>query len=49
MKKIDMVNVARIGGLLLTIGGTIIGSWVGKKETESTLQKLVDERLKEKK
>ena len=45
MKKFDMVNVAKIGGLLLTIGGTIVASWVGKKETESTLQKLVDERL----
>lgn len=45
MKKFDMVNVAKIGGLLLTIGGTIVASWVGKKETESTLEKLVDERL----
>ena len=45
MKNLDMVKIAKIGGLLLTIGGTIISSWVGTKENESTLQKLVDERL----
>lgn len=46
MNKINIVKVAKIGGMLLTIGGTIVTAWVGSKENEQTLQKLVDERLK---
>lgn len=46
MNKINVVKVAKIGGMLLSIGGMIISSWVGSKENEQTLQKLVDERLK---
>ena len=47
MKKFDIVKVARIGGMLLSIGGMVVSSWVGSKENEQTLQKLVDERLKQ--
>lgn len=47
MKKFDVVKVAKIGGLLLSVGGMVISSWVGGKENEQTLQKLVDERLKQ--
>lgn len=45
MKKFDMVKIARFGGFILSIGGMLISSWVGKKENEETLKKLVDERL----
>lgn len=45
MNKINVVKVAKIGGMILSIGGMIISSWVGSKENEQTLQKLVDERL----
>lgn len=48
MNKINVVKVAKIGGMLLSIGGMIIASWVGSKENEQVLQKLVDERLQNK-
>lgn len=47
MKKFDVVKVAKIGGMLLSIGGMVVSSWVGSKENEQTLQKIVDERLKQ--
>lgn len=40
-----VVNVVKGVGLLLSFGGMILSSWVGTKENEQTLQKLVDERL----
>ena len=48
MNKINVVKVAKIEGMLLSIGGMIIASWVGSKENEQVLQKLVDERLQNK-
>ena len=45
MGKLDTVKVVKGVGMLLSIGGMILSSWVGTKENEKTLQKLVDERL----
>lgn len=45
MKNIDVVKVAKGFGLLLSFGGMMLSSWVGSKENEKVLQKLVDERL----
>lgn len=45
VKNFDMVKLAKIGGMLLSVGGMLITSWVGTKENESILTKLVDERL----
>lgn len=47
MNKLNIVKVAKIGGMLLSIGGMVVSSWVGSKENEQTLQKIVDERLKQ--
>ena len=46
MAKVDVVKIAKIGGTLLSIGGMVIASWVGTKENEKTLQKLVEEHVK---
>ena len=43
--KNNFVKIAKIGGILLSIGGMIISSIVSSKENEQILQKLVDERL----
>lgn len=45
MKNIDIVKVAKGVGMLLSIGGMVLTSWVSGKENEKVLQKLVDERL----
>ena len=45
MKNIDVVKVAKGVGMLLSIGGMVLTSWVSGKENEKVLQKLVDERL----
>lgn len=45
MKKFDVVKVAKGVGMLLSIGGMVLTSWVSGKENEKVLQKLVDERL----
>jgi len=45
MKNLNLVKVAKIGGLLLSVGGMLITSWVTGKENEGILQKLVEERL----
>lgn len=45
MKNIDAVKIAKGVGLLLSFGGMMLSSWVGSKENEKVLQKLVDERL----
>lgn len=45
MDKIKTVKVVKGVGLLLSFGGMILSSWVGSKENEQTLKKLVDERL----
>ena len=45
MKNIDTVKIAKGVGFLLSFGGMMLSSWVGSKENEKVLQKLVDERL----
>lgn len=45
MKKIDVVKVAKGAGMLLSIGGMVLTSWVTSKENEKTLEKLVDKSL----
>ena len=45
MKNLDMVKIAKIGGMVLSVGGMLITSWVSSKENESVLKKLVEERL----
>lgn len=45
MKKIDKVQVVRIAGLAASVVGMIASTWVGKKDNDQTLKKLVDERL----
>lgn len=45
MKKPDIVSILKVAGLVLTIGGTIVSTIAGSKETEKTLEKLVTERL----
>jgi hypothetical protein len=45
MNKDNIVKVAKIGGMLLSIGGMVLTSWVSSKENEKTLQKLVEEHL----
>lgn len=45
MKKPDIVSVLKVAGVLLAIGGTIVSTIAGTKETEKTLEKLVTERL----
>ena len=47
-KKIDVLTVAKIAGTVLTVGGTLLSAWTGKKDQDKTLAKLVDEALKTK-
>ena len=49
MKKIDKVTLVKIFGVVLTVGGTIASAWAGEKETSKILEKLVDDRLQDKK
>lgn len=45
MKNIDVLKIAKIGGMVLSVGSMLLTTWVSGKEQEKTLQKLVDERL----
>lgn len=45
MKKVNKVTLAKGAGLLLSIGGMIVTSWVTSKENEKAMKKFVDERL----
>lgn len=45
MTNFNIVKIAKIGGVILSVGGMIITSWVTGKENELTLAKLVEERL----
>ena len=45
MKKINPVTLAKGAGLLLSIGGMLVTSWVTGKENEKAMKKFVDERL----
>lgn len=44
--KIDKVLVVKALGMAMTVGGMIASNWTGKKETDKTLEKLVNEKLK---
>ena len=44
--KIDIVKVVKIASIAASVVGMIGSSWASSKETDSTLAKLVDERLK---
>ena len=48
-KNVDVLKIARIGGVVLSVGSMLVSSWVSNKEQEKTLKKLVDERLKNEK
>lgn len=50
MKKIkfDLVTALKIGGVLLSAAGTAASAWVNKKEADDQMNKLIDEKLKEK-
>ena len=43
--KINMVKVANIAGVALSIGATLLGAWSGQKSTEETIAKKVAEAL----
>lgn len=43
--NIDKVMVVKVAGMLMTIGGMVAANWSGKKETDQTLAKLVEEKL----
>jgi hypothetical protein len=45
MKNLNVVKIAKGVGMLLSVGGMVLSSWVGSKENEKMLEKLVDERL----
>lgn len=45
MNKLNIVKVAKVGGMVLSIGGMIVSAWVSGKENEMTLQRLVNEHL----
>lgn len=45
MKNLNIVKIAKIGGMVLSVGGMLVTTWVTGKENESMLTKLVEERL----
>lgn len=45
--KINIVKVANIAGLALSIGATVVSAWAGQKNTEETIAKKVAEALAE--
>lgn len=49
MKKIDVVKLANIAGVALSLAGTVISTWAQTKDTKGTIANLVDEALKNKK
>lgn len=48
LKKETVVTVVKIAGFGLSIAGTLLSNWSGKKETDAALAKLVDEKLSNK-
>lgn len=46
--KISVVKIVKIGSYVLSAASMVLGAWVGKKENDSTLEKLVNEKLKDK-
>lgn len=43
--KINFVKVAQIGGVVLSIGSTVLSAWAGNKTTEETIAAKVAEAL----
>lgn len=39
--KLDVVKIVKIVSFAMTIGGSISGAWVNKKENNKTLEELV--------
>lgn len=42
------MTVLKVAASALSIGGTVLSGYLGKKEQESTIQKIVDETIKNK-
>ena len=45
MKKLDALKVTKGVGMLLSIGGMLLSTYVSGKENEKVLAKLVEEKL----
>lgn len=45
MNNDKAVKIAKGVGMLLSVGGMILTSWVSSKENEKTLQKLFDKHV----
>lgn len=45
MKNIDVLKVAKGAGLVLSIGGMLLNTWVNGKENEKVLEKLVNQHF----
>lgn len=43
--KINIVKVANIVGVALSVGATLVSAWAGQKSTEETIEKKVLEAL----
>lgn len=41
----NKVAIIKGVGMLLSVGGMVVSSWVSSKENEKVLQKLIDKRL----
>ena len=46
MKKFDMVKVITVVGTVMSLAGTLCSSWAGDQRLKDTVQKQVDEALK---
>ena len=46
LKKVDLLKLAKIGSLGITLVSGVLATWISSKENQKTLEKLVEERLK---
>lgn len=46
MKKIEMVNVAKIAGVAIGLAATLLSNYTQQKEMRETIKKEVNEALK---
>ena len=46
--KLDVVKIVKVIGFAMSIGGSIAGSWVSKKENNKILEELVKKHHKSK-
>lgn len=42
------MTVVKVAASVLSIGATAFSGWVGKKDQESTIRKIVDEQIQKK-